>query len=88
MTDEEKKFLKRWLQTYWVDAIDAKKKAMRLRTFEATASSALANGYAHGFRSCCYSVLSFSNGWRLFEAMDEVDGWTKEVEEKHNLSLE
>ena len=88
MTNEEKKFLKRWLQTYWADAIDAKKKAMRLRTFEAIASSALANGYARGFKACCYSVLNFSNGWRLFEAMDEVDGWTKEVEEKHGISIE
>jgi hypothetical protein len=26
MTDKEKEFLQRWLQDYWRDAIDAKKK--------------------------------------------------------------
>lgn len=88
MTNEEKKFLKRWLQAYWADAIDAKKKAMELKTFQDIASSTWSNGYAHGFKTCCYSVLNFPDGRQLFEVMDEVDGWTKEVEEKHGISLE
>lgn len=88
MTDKEKEFLQRFLQDYWRDAIYAKKNAMELQTLEAEISSVWNDGLAKGFRNCCYLVLNFPDGGRLFEVMDEVDGWTKEVEEKHGISLE
>lgn len=87
MTDKEKESLQRWLQAYWKDAIYAKKNAMKLQTFEAEKDFVWMYGLAAGFRLCCYSVLGSSGAVRLLDAMKEVDGWTKEVEEKYGMVL-
>ncbi|MCI5532692.1 MAG: hypothetical protein MR395_08825 [Caecibacter massiliensis] len=87
MTDKEKESLQRWLQAYWKDAIYAKKNAIELQTFEAEKDFVWIYGLAAGFRLCCYSVLGLPDDVRLLDAMKEVDGWTKEVEEKYGMVL-
>lgn len=88
MTDKEKTGMKALLQIRWARAIKAKQKAI-----DSTSSTLKENfqyeaAFAKGYRDCFADLIFLLSDDSYDAVLDEVTHCTKEVEEKHGLSLE